>query len=261
MFRNVLLAMAMLLFTGESSTAAPLSDLTIEVGGDLLTYGGVVTIYDIPVSQEAWPTGIGETPTKIRLDSRYAEVQLRYPRGGKFVFRFRPAEGTSDPETFATQVLSVIGTDEKDQGPQMTEGFKDAYSSGGQIIRVLPLKERAGDAEATRTAGRWGETQLYDDPPPADQRSARGLIAVIRDGQKQPHLLCEGDELAQACTIADEQWPALNALWWRAIAEQRLERLRDRALRRCYDSSFFGGGACEPDPESDEPAYLYKNKK
>lgn len=70
-----------------------------------------------------------------------------------------------------------------------------------------------------------------------------------------------GDELVQACTIADEQWPDMNARWWRAVAEQRLERLRDRALRRCYDSSWFGGGTCEPDPESDEPAYLYKSTK
>lgn len=71
-------------------------------------------------------------------------------------FGFRPAEEASDPETFATQALSVIGTDEKGQGPQMTVGFKDAYSSGGQIIRVLSLKERAGQDEATRTEGRWG---------------------------------------------------------------------------------------------------------
>lgn len=262
MSRNVLLAMSIFLLGAEPSAGATLSDLTIEVGGDLLKHGGVVTVYPIPVSEDAWPATSGdEAATTIRVNGRYAEVQLRYPRGGKYTFRFRPAEEVPAPKASATQVLTIIGTDEKDQGPQMTAGFKDAYSSGGQIIRILPLMEYAGQDEATRSAARWGQTERYDTTPPADQRSARALLTVIEHGQERPLLRCKGDELVQACTIADEQWSALNALWWRAIAEQRLERLRDRALRRCYDSSWLGGGTCEPDPRSDEPAYLYKSAK
>lgn len=259
---SVLLAMGMLMFAAEPGAGATPSDLTIEVGGDLLKHGGVVTVYPIPVSEQAWSTANSDDATaKIRIDSRYAEVQLRYPRGGKFTYRFRPTEGPVDEEAPFTQVLTIIGTDEQDQGPQMTAGFKDAYSSGGQIIRILPLMERAGQDETARSAARWGETQRYDAPPPADQRSARALIAIVERGQQRPPLQCTGGELVQACTIVAEQWPAIEAHWWRAIAEQRLERLRYHAQRRCYDSSWFGGGTCEPDPDSDEPAYFYVHKK
>lgn len=258
--RKAFFILAVFLLGIGKSIAAPASDLTIEVSGNLLKYGGVVIVYDIPVSPEVWPATIGDNATgKIQIDARYAEVQLRYPRGGEFAYRFRAVEGTPDADKFGTQVLSIIGTDMEDRGPQMTAGFNEAYSSGGRIVRVPPIAELAGPGDADRSAARWGETQRYDDPPPADQRSARALVAIIRDGQKKIPLQCNGDPLVQLCLIANDQWRDLDALWWRAIAEQRLERLQHYALRRCYDSSWFGGGTCKDDPASDEPAYFYKN--
>ncbi|MCX8571179.1 hypothetical protein [Aminobacter sp. MET-1] len=256
---KALLAAASLLIAVSDSAGEPLPDLTIDLNGDLLNHGGVVVVYTIPVPPDAWTKTVGDSPaTNIRLDGRYAEVQLRYPKGGRFAYRFRPVEGTPDAHAHATQVLSVIGTDMEDRGPQMTAGFENAYSDGGQIIRVPPLAELTGQDEPTRTMARWGETERNDAPPPADQRSARALVGIVRHGPEPIPLRCNGDQLAQVCTIPGDRWPVLEARWWRAIAEQRLERLRDRALRRCYDSSWSGGGRCEPDPESDEPAYLYR---
>lgn len=261
MLRNALLISTVLWFGVGHCAGVPQADLTITVDKDLLKYGGVVTVYPIPVSAKTWADIGGEdAQTAIRLDSRYSKVQLRYPQGGKFSYRFRPVDGTPHANAHATQVLSIIGVDQDDRGPLMTEGFKNAYSSGGRIIRVPPMAELAGGDDATKTNARWGVTERYDEPPPADHRSARALVAIVEYVPQRLPLQCQGGKRVQVCTIADDQWPALEARWWRAIAEQRLERLRDRALRSCYDSnrSLFGGGTCVADPESDEPVYFYR---
>lgn len=241
--------------------AAP-TELTIEVGGDLLEHGGVVVLYSMPVPAARMREIAGAPFTRIRLDGRYAEVQLRFVKADDFVVRFRAVTGTQDEDKLATEALSVIGTDMEGRGPQMTAGFKDDYYSGGQVIRVLPRAKYAAADEVTRSMARWGETQGYDAVPPADRSSARILEGIISyEPERAPPLQCRGDELVQTCTIAADQWPALEARWWRAIAESRLGRLDHYALRRCYDSnrSWTGTGTCERDTKSDEPEYIHKN--
>jgi hypothetical protein len=254
MLRRISLVAA-LVFASAGGVRADVADLTIEVGGDLLKHGGVVTVYPIRSSAEEWASGGGKINAPIRLTARYAEVQLRYPMGGTYVYRFRAVGAGADSQRFVTQALSIIGTDEQDRGPRMKTGFKDAYSSGGRIIRVPAAAEYAGEDEATRTNARWGRTERIDEPPPADERSVRSLVPIMQDNRHQPLLECGGDLSVQACIVPADTWPLVEMRWWRAIAEQRLERLHHHALRRCHDSSWFGGGACDADQRSDEPHY------
>ncbi|MXN50747.1 hypothetical protein GR158_06435 [Shinella sp. AETb1-6] len=250
------IALTVMLMAG--SAGASDADLTIEVGGALFEHGGVVTIYPIPVPSKELSVQEGKAAGRVTVTSRYAEVQLKYPKDGKYVFRFRNTEGAADDQKLGTQALSVIGTDMEDRGPQMTVGFKDAYSSGGQVIRVLPRAEHAGESDAARTNARWGKLEGKDALPPADERGARSLAAILRYGVSDFTFHCAGNTSVQVCTIPQNQWPTLDMRWWRDIAEARLERLDYHALRRCYDSSWLGGGTCEPDPKSDEPAYFRK---
>lgn len=259
--RNAALCAAVLLAASAAQAQKPHPVLTIQVGGDLLKHGGVVTVYPIPTPVEDWAkTGEGEVIAPVLIEGRYAIVQMRYPANGTYGFRFRPTSDLAQADKLATQPLTIIGTDERDRGPRMKAGFADAYSSGGQIIRVLSEKERSGPGEATRSIGRWGETLAHADPPPADERSTRALLAAVDHGPEPWPLTCTGDERAQVCTIAKEKWVALEARWWRSIAESRLERLNHHALRRCYDSTWSSGGTCEADPNSNEPAYNYRRK-
>jgi hypothetical protein len=255
---TILIALSLL---GSLATAhATVSDLTIEVTDALLKHGGVVTVYPIKVSAEEWAAGMApNATTMVRLETRYTEIQLRYPANGTYIYRFRSVETKAPAERHPTFVISIIGTDEKDQGPQMKAGFKDAYSSGGRTIRVPALAEISGEDEATRTNARWGKIEGIDTPPPADERSARALDVIAGNYQQRALYACSGGTNVQVCTIPAEQWPRLEALWWRAIAEQRLERLDHHALRRCYDSSWLGGGKCDPVPGSDEPEYRKRN--
>ena len=172
-----------------------------------------------------------------------------------FTYRFRSVDAAAPATNHATFVLSVIGTDEKDQGPQMKSGFKDAYSSGGRVIRVPARAEIAGEDDATRTNARWGMVEGNTAPPPADERSARALLVIGRDDPQQALLSCNGGVNVQICTFPVGHWPRLDALWWRAIAESRLERLGYHAQRRCYDSSWLGGGQCNAVPGSNEPEF------
>jgi hypothetical protein len=252
MLRNALLV-AVLLLAPVGAARADAADLTIEVDGDMLKHGGVVTVYPIPSSAEELQ---GSKPgAVIRLSARYNEVQLRYPAKGKYSYRFRPVGPTADLQRFVTQVLTIIGTDERDRGPRMQAGFKDAYSSGGRIIRVPAAAEYAGEDEATRTNARWGRTEGYDRLPPADERSIRSLVPLMDEDRHRPLLACGGDQYVQVCIVPADKWPPLEARWWRAIAESRLERLHHHALRRCYDSSLFGGGTCDADARSNEPQF------
>ncbi|MFC5555962.1 hypothetical protein [Methylobacterium iners] len=240
----VVLALAWLQ-AGDLRAEPAARDLTIELGGDLLTHGGVVVVYPIPTSTAAGESG----PGAVRIDERYAEVQLRYPRGGTYAYRLRPVAGTADAKAHATEVLSIVGTDEEGRGPQMSAGFEKAYSSGGRVIRVPALAELSGADDATRTDARWGRTQGYKAVPPADRQSARALVSVVEYGPKPATLRCvAGGRRVQVCTVAQEEWTGLTAQWWRAIADQRLGRLEDHALRRCYDQA-PDGSTCEPVPK------------
>lgn len=230
--------------------------LTLAIGGDLFRHGGVVVVYPIPVTAGQDSDAVGELKP-LPLEARYAEVQLRYPATGRSVFRFRVAEEGPDTAAFRTQLLTIIGTDMEGRGPEMHEGFSGARSSGGQVIRVLPRDEWGGSDEVTRTHARWGMTrdQGYDAPPPADQRSARGLMALMEDSSRRVPRRCEGDARVQACIIAAEHWPRVETLWWRQIAEARLERQYYHALRRCYDAQRFRSRQCEQNPDADEPEF------
>jgi hypothetical protein len=251
------LAAAAIVYASIPNRAAA-SDLTIEVAGDLAKHGGVVTVYAIKVSQEDWANTIAPNALdSVRVEQRYAEIQLRYPSNGTFVYRFRPADAATPDARQATFVLSIIGTNENGEGSELKSGFKGASPSGGRIIRVPPPAEIAGESEATRSMARWGEVVGRDAPPPADSRSARSLAVVAGDDVEQPSYVCRGAANVQVCTIATERWPLMEARWWRNIADARLERLRHHALRRCYDSRKIESARnCEPVPGSDEPEYL-----
>jgi hypothetical protein len=241
----------------------PATDLTIEVEGDLLRHGGVVTIYHIPVLQAEWPANLAQSPVAtIRLGARYAEVQVRHSAEVTVRYRFRTAgaDAGAAPDRLMTQVLSVIGTNSDNSGPLLSQGFVGANPSGGRIIRVQPLAEYAGVSETERTAARWGKTQGYEALPPADVGGARSLVGVIKDRPLKPDMTCSGDTLVQACIVATHAWDGVTLQWWRALAEGRLERFRDRALARCYDDNLAKGGGdhCKPDPTSNEPAYVWR---
>ncbi len=254
-----LLALTLLATIAARSNAAQSSDITIEVGGDLQKLGGVVVVYPLPVRAEDWAKEVGENrPAIIRVEARYAEVQFRYPADQTYNYRFRLAQGTAQPESLMTAVLTVIGTDEQGKGAQMKFGFKDAFSSGGRIIRVLPFAEVVDDGKVTKSDARWGVVVGYDALPPADERSARELAVIMEEDRQRPLLSCAGGKVVQACTVALESWPIIDALWWRGIAKSRLERLQHHALRRCYDGSGSDGGHCDPTTGSNEPEFTWR---
>jgi hypothetical protein len=259
--RHVLATVLSTLLLPCAAYAQEEPDLIIEVGPTVFEHGGVLTVYPIPTADKNWEKiGKSVSPPTVRLDERYGVVQFRYPRGAEYTFRVRPVEGIEGREAFLSQVLSIIGTDEKGNGPQMELGFTGEYSSGGQTIRSLPRNEYAGADESTRANARWGYTESLDDPPPADERGARSLIGVVELGARPLPLTCEGDLRAQVCTIPPERHAEMDALWWRSVAESRLERLQFYALRRCYDSTWSGDGFCHPDPDTDEPAFIHRSK-
>lgn len=76
--RRTVAIMAMLLLGIGQSTAASSTTLTIEVSDALLKHGGVVTVYPIPVSPEEWSANAGVAAPRVRVGSRYAEVQLSW---------------------------------------------------------------------------------------------------------------------------------------------------------------------------------------
>jgi hypothetical protein len=236
---------------------AAASDLTIDVAGDLAKLGGVVTVHTIKVPPEEWAKTVAPNArSSVRVEQRYAEVQLRYPADGSFVYRFRRADATTPDTRQPTFVLSIIGTNETSEGSELKSGFTGAVPSGGRIIRVPPAAEISGEDEATRSMARWGEVVGRDPPPPADSRSARSLEFVAGNDER-PHYVCSGAANVQVCTVAAERWPLMEMRWWRSIAEARLERLQHHALRRCYDSRKVESSRnCEPVPGSDEPEYL-----
>ena len=194
------------------------ADVTILVGGDLWTHGGVVAVHPVAVEPERWEAlERAGTSSRVRVDARYAEVQLRYPgrpngNTGRFTYRFRPAPGVELPKAppagGPVRTLSVIGVDENGVAARMTEGFGGEPSTGGRVHRIAPFGEWAGADEATRSAAAWGETT--GPLPPADERSARVLASIVRGGSKDVALKCRGDALVQVCTVAEGDREALR---------------------------------------------------
>jgi hypothetical protein len=259
---SLLVFAALVPATANAQMSQPVTDLTIEVEGDLLHHGGVVTVHHLAVSKEEWPANLPPSPiATLKLSARYTEVQLRHPADGRVRYGFRTAgaEVGAKADRLMTQVLSVIGSNTDNSGPLLQHGFVGANPSGGRVIRVLPIAEYAGVSDAERTAARWGQTQGYEARPPADVGGARDLIGVIERPRK-PDMTCSGDTLVQACIVAAHAWDGVTLQWWRALAESRLERFRDRALARCYDDNLAKGGGdhCKPDPTSNEPAYIWR---
>lgn len=114
----------MIFLLSVASAAAATNHLTIDVSGELLKHGGVVTIFHIPVGLEEWRANASDsTTTTVLIERRYAEIQLLYPKNGTFTYQFRAVPGSPSAEEHRTQVLSVIGTDMEGRGPQMMNGF------------------------------------------------------------------------------------------------------------------------------------------
>ena len=65
------------------------------------------------------------------------------------------------------------------------------------------------------------------------------------------------DSAVTVCTPHPDDALLMEALWWRAIAEGRLERLRHDALRACYDGGGLFGRPerCDPVPGRGWPTY------
>lgn len=191
------------------------ADVTFLVDGPLLAHGGVVEVSPVPVADA------DTTPITLTLTDRYARVRFSYPEGASYSYRFRPVPDAMDREgmdQFRTELLS--------------------YGSGGDTIRVFPFEEYGAPDDATRTNAAWGQTQRFADPPPANHWGARALpLAFDTFGNRRTvGLICRDDGTLSVCTPDPEDALLLEALWWRSIAEGRLERLRHDALRDCYDS-------------------------
>lgn len=239
-----------LAFAPLSASAQTDTDLTIYVTGPLWELGGVIHVIPLPTTKD-----LPEGPQDITVSARYTEVQLRYPQDATYFFRFRPASDVADAEhaaRFATQAMSIGGVGPDGLGAEMKIGFIGDRTSGTQTIRILPYDEYAQPEWPN-----WGKTQGHKAKPPADIRSARALMALIRHRLTEPiPQICSGTFVVQTCVIAPYALPYVEAQWWRMIAEQRLERLRHHALRHCYDNrSVFATGNCKEVPGSDEPEY------
>ncbi|MEL6957827.1 MAG: hypothetical protein AAGL89_02605 [Pseudomonadota bacterium] len=194
-----------------SGAAAQDADLTIEVRGDLLEHGGVVEV--------------------IALTDRYAQVFLPYPEAGSYAYRFVPDGSQPDRaglDRFRTEALTIGGRD------------VDGVEGDMRRIRVFPFEEYGGADDATRTSAAWGETQAFADVPPANHWGARALPWVFDTfgDRRTVGLICGMQGAVEVCTPDPADTLLMEALWWRSIAEGRLERLRNNALRDCYD----GGG-------------------
>lgn len=232
--------------TGEA--AAQDADLTILVDGPLLEHGGVVEVTAVPYADAT------DTPQTITLTDRYAQVQLRHPEGFKYTYRFRPVEAAMEREgadRFATEVLSL--------GGRTVEGPDGPIDGDWRSIRVLPFLEYGGEDEATRTNAAWGVVVGFSALPPANHWGARAMAYAFGTfgNRRTVRLICDEQEGVPVCTPNPDDALLLEALWWRSIAEGRLERLRDDALRDCYDGGGLFGrpDRCEGVPGRGWPKY------
>jgi hypothetical protein len=203
------------------------ADLTIFVDGALLEHGGLVEVWARPVND------LKAAPQTITLTDRYAKITLQYPAEASYNFRFRPVPSAMNRDgmsRFATQLLSV-GT-AHDNVDDVEVEF-DA-----QDIRVLPFAEYGAAEPVERASAAWGEVERFDDPPPANEWGARALPQVFDTfgDRRVVGLICTDQGNVSTCTPDPRDALLIEALWWREIAEGRLEKLRDAALRACYDS-------------------------
>lgn len=231
-----------------SATMAQDADLTIFVNGALLEHGGVVEVTAMPSADAAVEA------QQITLTDRYVQVQLPYTAGASYNYRFRPAPDVTAQEgmdLFATEALSVGGrTVEGPDGPQ---------DGDWRSIRVLPFAEYGGAGNAERTTAAWGQTQAFADPPPANHWGARALPQAFDTfgNRRTVGLICRDEGAIRICTPDPDDALLLEALWWRSIAEGRLERLRHDSLRACYDGGGIFGrpDRCEEEPGDGWPSY------
>ncbi len=228
-------SLSALLVWGATMVAAQNADLTILVDGQLLDHGGVVEIWTHPDPEAV---ALEET---ITLSERFTRIMLPYPETGTFRFRFRPVPEAMERDgmdRFVTELLRHGGRGRYEGDEWMEYGF--------QAIRVFPFDEYGGEDEATRIAAAWGEVQRFADPPPANHWGARALFGVFDTfgDQRVVRLVCAEGNGFEICHPDPEDALLMEALWWRAIAEGRLERLRHDALTACYES---GGLLARPE--------------
>ncbi|MGR3795961.1 hypothetical protein [Vannielia sp. SX4] len=200
-------------------------EIIVYVDGDLLEHGGLVEL--TAAEFDATP----DQRYEVTVSERYAKLTLLRPRGTKYTFRFRPSPAHSDRdgiEEFSTETLTVGS-----HGVDTPEG---TVQGDYRAVRVFPFNEYGSAYEATRIATAWGQTNRGM-PPPANAWGAMSLKAVFAfPGDTPVGLLCDDLGALSVCTPDPADQLLLEAKWWQAIAEARLERLRHDALRDCYDS-------------------------
>lgn len=167
-----------------------LSDLTIYLQWPLLGQGGTVIIVpqevtidqwqsqpeaENPARSDAYPASLKPLPPNGRrlgvvLHDKVSIVQLDYPQGGTFTFRFAPARGSDFPwERLKTKEIGTGG-----EGEEMDE-------KTGQVIQV-------GSAAHIHVLG----TEVTE----ADSRSVESVIKI---GALRSRYPCRYYELAIAC--------------------------------------------------------------
>ncbi|MGL4319582.1 MAG: hypothetical protein ACRCS3_01840 [Paracoccaceae bacterium] len=225
------------------------ADLTIFVDGALLEHGGLIVL-DAAPSAEA-----PSAPQTITLTDRFARITLRYPEGASYTFRLRPSPDAAQRpglDLFTTQALSV--------GSKTVDGPNGPEEMDSQDIRVLPFAEYGAAEPIERISAAWGETQEFDDVPPANVWGARALPWVFDTfgDRRIVRLICTDQANVSVCTPDPQDALLMEALWWRAIAEGRLERLQDNALSACYDSGgLFGRPSfCDGAPGDGWPVFV-----
>ncbi|MEO0372505.1 MAG: hypothetical protein AAF231_13690 [Pseudomonadota bacterium] len=238
---------AALFLAGNAGAEEP--DVIFEVSGDLFEHGGLVEVWAIPAD--------GDGPFEqqiVRLTDRYAKVEMPYDTRDGYTYRFRAAEDAPqapNPDAFGTEPLSI--------GTRFITRDDEEIEADARSVRVLPMAEHGGKEEGVRAVAAWGTTQRYDDPPPANHWGARALMRMFepRGTRRVPGLTCRQEGLLRICTPDPEDALLLEALWWRAVAEARLERLRHNALRACYDSGGLFGrpDRCDATPGRGWPEY------
>jgi hypothetical protein len=246
MMKTSLVKALLLWMTG--AVAAQDAELTILVEGPLLEHGGVVDVLAVK------RPGASVAPRIITLSDRYARIELPYPDGATYAYRFRPVNtetGRDGIDQFATEALTVSS--------RTVEGPDGPEEASMRSIRVLPFAEYGNASEAERTEVAWGVTQRHDAPPPANYWGARAMAYAFDTfgDRRTVGLLCQDQAGLRVCTPDPKDALLLEALWWRKIAEGRLERLRHDALAACYDS---GGllrrpARCDAVPGRGWPSY------
>ena len=202
------------------------------MGGDLYLHGGVVEVFAVPSDDD---DGSQQTLT---LTDRYARVELTYDPQGTYLYRFKAAQDVPrNPslDGFATAEMTI--------GSRRWDGPNGPLDVDYRAVRVPPMAEHSGVSEAARATAAWGTVERYDDPPPANVWGARALTDVFEKRGEKRHVrvICEEEGRVRVCSPDPDDALLMEALWWRAIAEGRLERMRHDALKACYDSGGLFG--------------------